>query len=257
LYLEAGFAWDRDGCCCWFHWYYSHDSFSESENIISNLVAKTTTTIRIRQHMDRIRDVSLVVASILLFAVFIHNPWPGRILAIVGLAGAAIMIGFTIRHLSVAEAFGLSKPDRRILIFTIPAAMTGLVLGIATRNSFDLSLLPAAVTGLALVAPLIGAVEELIFRGFIQGHLRPIGRLFSIAYASTVHTCYKLLVILTLSIPLQFDFFFLVFWTFLGGLAFGTLREFSRSSIPPVIAHAIFDVVLYGGMSVAPIWVWS
>ena len=207
--------------------------------------------------MDRIRDVSVVVACILLFAVFIHDPWPGRILAVAGLAGAAIMIGYTIRLISIVRAFGLSKPDRRILIFTIPAALLGLALGIATRNSFDLTPLPAAVTGLALVAPVIGAMEELVFRGYIQGHLRPIGRIFCVVYASTVHTSYKLLVILTLSVPLQFDFFFLVLWTFLGGLAFGALREFSRSSIPPVIAHAVFDIVLYGGMSVAPVWVWS
>lgn len=207
--------------------------------------------------MDRIRDATLVVAGILLFAVFIHDPWPGKGLAFIGLAGAAIMTGYSIRYISILEAFGVSKLSGRILTFTIPAIMLGLGLGVATRNSFDLTPLPVAVNSLAILAPLVGAMEELVFRGYIQGHLRSIGRIFSIMYAATVHTSYKLLVILTLSIPLQFDFFFLVIWTFLGGIAFGALREFSRSTVPPIIAHAVFDIVLYGGMAVAPAWVWS
>jgi membrane protease YdiL (CAAX protease family) len=78
-----------------------------------------------------------------------------------------------------------------------------------------------------------------------------------VVYASTVHTCYKLLVILSLSVPLQFDFFFLVAWTFVGGILFGSLRELSGSTLPPVIAHAVFDVVLYGGLATVPVWVWT
>ncbi|MCK5693629.1 MAG: CPBP family intramembrane metalloprotease, partial [Bacteroidales bacterium] len=54
-----------------------------------------------------------------------------------------------------------------------------------------------------------------------------------------------------------FDFFYLIFWTFLGGLLIGTLRELSGSTIPPVIAHAVFDIILYGGLAIAPVWVWS
>jgi membrane protease YdiL (CAAX protease family) len=78
-----------------------------------------------------------------------------------------------------------------------------------------------------------------------------------VVYASAVHTSYKLLVILTLSVPLQFDFFFLVFWTFVGGLLFGALREFSQSSLPAMMAHAVFDVVVYGGLATLPVWVWT
>jgi membrane protease YdiL (CAAX protease family) len=212
---------------------------------------------RIRKHPQRIRDVSLSILGILLFAGFIHQPFPYLLLAIGGLAGAGVVIGYSIRDVSVPEAFGVDRLHRKVLLYSLPALVLGAILGIATRNSFDVSLIPVRITGVALVAPLVGAVEELIFRGYIQGHLHPIGRFFSVVYASTVHTCYKLLVILTLSIPLQFDFFFLVFWTFVGGLLFGTLRELSGSAIPPVIAHAVFDVVLYGGLATIPVWVWS
>jgi membrane protease YdiL (CAAX protease family) len=203
------------------------------------------------------RDASGVVAGILLFALTIHYPGPLRILSIGGLAGAGILIGASIRHTPLLHAFGISKPDRRMLLFLIPATLLGILLGMATRHKFGLSLFPVSLGMMALVTPWIGAVEELIFRGYLQGTLLPVGRIFSILAASISHTCYKLLVILSLSSVLQFDLFFLVLWTLIGGTAFGVLRDLSRSSIPPLTAHALFDVVLYGGMWVAPVWVWS
>jgi len=35
------------------------------------------------------------------------------------------------------------------------------------------------------------------------------------------------------------------------------MREVSGSVIPPVIAHALFDIIVYGGASLAPVWIWS
>jgi membrane protease YdiL (CAAX protease family) len=197
------------------------------------------------------------VAGILLFALFIHHPGPLRVLAFVGLAGAGIWIGASIRHIPLLQAFGISRPSRKMFLFLIPATVLGIILGMATRHKYGLSSLPAAFGMMALVTPWIGAVEELIFRGYIQGTLLPVGRVFSILAASISHTCYKLLVIFSLSSVLQFDLFFLVLWTLIGGTAFGVLRDLSRSSIPPLTAHALFDVVLYGGMWIAPVWVWS
>lgn len=214
-------------------------------------------TSRIRQHPRRISFVLLSTTGILLFAGFIHHPFPLKLPAFAGLALSAMLIGYSSRHMTFQEAFGLGQINRRILLYTIPALILGLVLGILTRMRFELSLVPAGFKGIVLVAPMIGAVEEFIFRGYIQGHLRPIGKIFSIVTASSIHTCYKLLVILTLAVPLQFDFFFLIVWTFIGGLLFGILKELSGSTITPILAHAIFDIVLYGGMATAPVWVWS
>jgi membrane protease YdiL (CAAX protease family) len=209
------------------------------------------------KHPRRIRDVSFSVLGILLFAAFIHQAFPLLLLAIGGLAGTGVVIAYSIRELTVPEAFGVDRFNRKVLFYSIPALLIGILMGMATRNSFDVSLFPSRITGVALVAPVVGAAEELIFRGYIQGHLRPMGRIFPVIYTSTVHTSYKLLVILSLSAPLSFDFFFLVFWTFIGGLLFGALRELSGSTVPPMIAHAVFDVVLYGGLITAPAWVWS
>ena len=212
---------------------------------------------RIKQHPVRIRDVLLSFTGVLLFAGFIHHPFPLLLLAIGGLACTAVVIGFSIRHLTVLEAFGLNRLNRKILLYVLPAIVLGLGLGILTRSRFELTLIPVGFTGVAIVAPLVGSFEELVFRGYIQGQLRAIGKIFSIITASALHTTYKLLVILTLAVPLQFDFFFLIFWTFVGGVLIGTLRELSGNTIPPVIAHAVFDIVLYGGLVSAPVWVWS
>jgi membrane protease YdiL (CAAX protease family) len=212
---------------------------------------------RIRQHPGRIRDVLLSFTGILLFAGFIHQPFPLLLLAIGGLACTAVVIGFSIRHLTVLEAFGLNRLNQKILLYVLPAIVLGLVLGILTRSRFELTLIPVGFTSVAIVAPLVGSFEELVFRGYIQGQLRAVGKIFSIITASALHTTYKLLVILTLAVPLQFDFFFLIFWTFVGGVLIGTLRELSGNTIPPVIAHAVFDIVLYGELVSAPVWVWS
>ncbi len=207
--------------------------------------------------MKRICIVSLVVAGVLLFAVFIHSPQPFKLLAFTFLAGSGFMIGYSVRQGPILPALGLSGITRKSILFCLPALVIGSGLAILTRYTFDLSALPVSLKSFVLTAPLVGATEELIFRGYIQGYLQSIGHLFSITYASTVHTCYKLLVILSLAVPLQFDFFFLILWTFLGGIVFGVLKDLSKSSLPPMIAHAAFDIVLYGGLSVAPVWVWS
>ena len=219
--------------------------------------AKHTIRSRIREHPGRIRDVLLSFLGILLFAGFIHHPAPLILVSFGGLALTAAAIGFSTRNMAILEAFGIGRLNRRILLYTMAAICLGIVLGILSRNRFEMTLVPAGFTGVAFVAPLVGAAEDLVFRGYIQGHLRPVGKLRSIVTASSVHTCSTLLVILSLGLPLQFDFFFLIMWTFLGGLLFGILRELSRSSVPPLIAHAVFDIVLYGTLATAPLWVWS
>ena len=220
-------------------------------------MTKHSTADRIRQHPGLIRDVLLSFTGILLFAGFIHHPFPLILPALGGLAATAAVIGFSSRHMTILEIFGIKRLNRKVFIYALFAIVLGVILGILTRNRFELTLIPAGFTGVAFVAPLVGTAEELLFRGYIQGHLRPLGKIFSIITASTLHTSYKLLVILSLALPLQFDFFFLIFWTFIAGVLVGTMRELSGSTIPPVIAHAVFDIVLYGGLASAPMWVWS
>jgi membrane protease YdiL (CAAX protease family) len=215
------------------------------------------TSSRIRQNPGRIRDALLAFAGILLFAGFIHRNFPCKFLAIGGLLFTGAVIAFSTRKGSLREALGISSLNRRIILISLAAIVLGTLLGIWTRRRFELTLVPAGLTGVAVVAPLIGAVEELLFRGYLQGRLRPAGRALAIVTASAMHTSYKLLVILSLAAPMQFEFFFLIFWTFIGGILFGILREASGHVLPPLLAHAAFDIILYGSLPVPPVWVWS
>ena len=210
-----------------------------------------------RNHIAGLAAVSLVVAGIFLFALFIHKPWPWKIIALSALLASALIIGFTPREVSLLSILGIGKPSLRIYLLMMVGLIIGTALGIYTRHHFELGLLPVTLTLVAVIAPLTGAMEELLFRGYIQGKLNSINPIFAVLYAAISHTAYKLLVIYSLGRPLEFDFLFLAQWTFLGGLAFGSLRFFAQSIFPPLIAHAIFDIILYGGLLTAPFWVWS
>lgn len=212
---------------------------------------------RIRQHQGHLQYTSLALIGILVFAAFVHHKQVLFFLAIGGLTWSALMIALSIRNMPILKAFGIDRLSRKILIYCLPALVLGLLMGIFTRNSANLALFPARITRVAIIAPLVGAVEELIFRGYFQGDLRPIGRGFSIISTSVGHSAYKMLVILSLPLPLQFDIFFLIIWTFIGGVLFGLLREQSGSTIPPILAHALFDIILYGDLVTSPVWVWT
>jgi membrane protease YdiL (CAAX protease family) len=217
----------------------------------------TSLPLKREQIVKLLGRVSLVVAGILIFALFIHDPWPRRIIALGGLLISASIMGFTLRQDSLQHVFGIGKPNLKISLFTLAGLLLGGALGIFTRQHFKLSLLPSALTLIAFIAPLTGAMEELVFRGYIQGKLNPVNRIFALVYAAIAHTAYKLLVIYSLGRPHEFDFLFLAQWTLLGGLAFGGLRLLSKSIYPPLLAHLVFDILLYGGLLLVPFWVWA
>jgi membrane protease YdiL (CAAX protease family) len=74
--------------------------------------------------------------------------------------------------------------------------------------------------------------------------------------SSLLHTVYKCALFVLPVSTNQVNISLLFIWTFLGGLIFGWLKEYSRSAVPPAIAHAIFDIIAYAGYTHAPWWVW-
>jgi membrane protease YdiL (CAAX protease family) len=125
------------------------------------------------------------------------------------------------------------------------------------RGISKVSLLPQTLTFIALIAPMIGITEELLFRGFLQGKLSSINIYAAIVLTSFAHTLYKYLVLRSLPSDIGTDFFLLIVVTFIAGLMFGVLRVLSRSIIPSCLTHGVFDVLVYGGFSTWPVWVWS
>jgi hypothetical protein len=43
----------------------------------------------------------------------------------------------------------------------------------------------------------------------------------------------------------------------IGGVIAGLLRQSSGSAIPPMAAHAAFDLIVYGALARSPWWVWG
>ena len=109
-----------------------------------------------------------MVAGMMLFALFIHDPWPRRLIALSSLLVSGLIIGFSLRQISLLELFGLGKAKLRISLFTLAGLLIGCAMGFFTRHHFKLGLFPASLTLIALLAPLVGTVEELFSLGISQ-----------------------------------------------------------------------------------------
>jgi membrane protease YdiL (CAAX protease family) len=56
--------------------------------------------------------------------------------------------------------------------------------------------------------------------------------------------------------PADINVGFLALWTFGVGLLFGTVRHLSKSLLPSLTAHVLFDILVYAEFTTAPWWVW-
>jgi membrane protease YdiL (CAAX protease family) len=177
--------------------------------------------------------------------------------AIVGLILAAAAIQQSLDNVvSWLELFGLLLGSRRFAFLALLGGLLGLLLGSLCRWEFEAALLPQKLGTFALVAPVIGAAEEIIYRGYVQGRLSQWGMTTAAGGAALAHTCYKCALFALPPRAAETDFLLLAGWTFLAGLLAGALRELAGSVGPSIAAHSVFDVVVYGELSEAPWWVW-
>jgi membrane protease YdiL (CAAX protease family) len=203
-------------------------------------------------------EVAGCLSGIFLFAFFIQRDSALQYFAYAGILLAAWMMSRTIRDLSTAlQVFGISLSGRRILFYSLAGLVLGSLLALLSNYLREEHLFPPVITWFAALAPLIGIAEELVFRGYVQSRLAVTGSLFSIVLASAGHTCYKYLVIKTVPGDLPVNYASLVLLTFVVGVVFGILRDRSKSILPAAMAHAVFDIIIYGGQAAAPVWVWS
>jgi membrane protease YdiL (CAAX protease family) len=200
----------------------------------------------------------LVIVGICIFGMFIHADSWRRIISFAGLAFAAVIISRSAGDIkSLLSILGIVPFTRKMIYYSIAGIILGMLLGLLYNFIKADSLLPATLTKFALIAPLIGITEELVFRGFVQSRSASSGALASVLITASGHTLYKYLVIRTVPVNLNTDIASLVILTFLAGVVFGIMREASRSAIPPALAHALFDIIVYGGASLTPVWIWN
>ena len=203
-------------------------------------------------------ETILLVVGIGIFAWFIQEDNYLIAIAFGGLLMASLVISaIIVKSESPAEIFGIDRFNLRILIYCIAGIIIGVVPAFCGRYYYDLPDFPASLTIIALVSPLIGITEELIFRGFIQGRLRVIGTVGAVCIAAAAHTLYKFLVLSSVADIVEVNFLTLVGLTFGFGLVVGFIRAASRSVIPALVAHASFDILMYGDFTSMPVWVWG
>jgi membrane protease YdiL (CAAX protease family) len=206
-----------------------------------------------------VAEAAVASAGLALFALTVHCGWPWMLLGVGGLAAAAAAIGVSLAGAtSPCALLGITRPSARTLAMVAAGLLVGAALATTYRTYMGLAALPAGgLEAFVLLACLIGAAEEVVYRGYVQGRLSGLGWPAAVALAAAAHAIYKTSLFAFPAGPHEVSYLMLAVWTFLGGIAFGTLRQTSGSLLPPVAAHAAFDLIVYGAMADAPWWVWG
>ena len=202
------------------------------------------------------RDVWFLSLGMALFAVLVHKTGTLFVGALAGLLLAAVVL--TTRGFALAShraLFGWAPSRRFWPIGFFAASALGVLLGMWNRHSLGHALLPETLGIFTLVAASIGIAEEIVYRGFVFGRMRHLGAGPAVVAAAASHTLYKVCLFLIPPAAVDGSLHALAFWTFAGGLLFGILRERLGGLLAPILAHALFDVVVYGDAATAPWWV--
>ena len=193
----------------------------------------------------------------MVFSWFIHYEFPFRMLSFAALLLPAYFFSRNLRSLSdLRKITWESAPLKITLLYCIAGLLAGMMLAIFYRWKLQISIFPKSIHYFVIIAALIGGLEELVFRGFIQEYVKSINGPFSIAFSTISHTGYKCCLFLSPMIVADIDIGFLALWTFIAGILFGTIKHFSKSILPPLVAHAVFDILVYAEFVRAPWWVW-
>jgi membrane protease YdiL (CAAX protease family) len=200
-----------------------------------------------------------VAGGMVIFAAFSHRGLPWILVSATGLLGATISLERSLRRAPrVAALLGLEGFSGKTARFAAVGGALGAGAGLLHRRGLGLPLLPAGGLEIfAAMACLIGATEELVYRGWLQGRLRTLGWPVAVVAAAAAHAAYKSALFAWPPGPAQIDCAAIAGWTFVGGVVLGLLRQLSGSVVPAMVAHAAFDLLVYGALAHAPWWVWG
>jgi membrane protease YdiL (CAAX protease family) len=203
-------------------------------------------------------EAAAASAGMVLFALFVRSGLPLVILSGVGLMGTALAVANTFRaERRPAAVLGFSPLSGKTGVFVALGCAVGVGFGVLHRVTWEMGATPARLAPFAFVGACIGAAEELVYRGYVQGRLRAFGWVVPVVVAALAHTAYKTALFAFPPDGVAIDLRYLAVWTFVGGVVFGVLRQASGSVLPPLAAHVVFDIIVYGENVQAPWWVWS
>src|SRR4030042_766767 len=129
------------------------------------------------RHWPPLAEAAAVCLGMILFGLFSHQGLPWIAISVAGLLSVAFCIQRSIVSMrDIPPLFGLSG-SWKVLIISLAGCAVGVGLGAYDRFSLGMTLLPGpALHPFALAACGIAAAEELLFRGWMQGRLRVLGR---------------------------------------------------------------------------------
>jgi membrane protease YdiL (CAAX protease family) len=210
-----------------------------------------------RKKIALLAEASLCSLGLMLFSFFIHYKFPVRLLSFAALLLSALIISRNLRSGSdLKRITGQNHSNKKTFQYVVFGIGAGIVLAVFYRWHLDLTLFPRSFHLFVIAAALIGCMEELVFRGFIQDFVERINGPFSILFSTLSHTGYKCCLFLSPAIAGNVDIGFLALWTFGAGIVFGSVRYFTKSLLPSLTAHAVFDILVYAAFTQAPWWVW-
>ena len=195
--------------------------------------------------------------GLMVFSFFVQCKFPVRLIALAALLMPAFIISKNLTSFTDLKRVTGGYVSCKInLLYLLTGIAMGIMLVFIYRWHLELRLFPASLHLFVITAALIGSVEELVFRGFLQEYVRNINGPFSILFSTLSHTGYKCCLFLSPAITSNVNIGFLALWTFLAGILFGTVRHLTRSLLPSFSAHALFDILVYAEFVTAPWWVW-
>ncbi len=179
---------------------------------------------------------------LVLFSYFIHDVLPLRVIAFVALGAMALLIGMDRGD----DRFLGKMKDRRSLGFGTIIAIAGALLAVYyLRDEANMPMVPKSFGWFAILAAIIGSTEELVFRGWLQSQFSRRWAWLGILFAAFAHAAYKSALFLSPEIMYDLNTLGLFRMTFLAGIFLGGLRYYTGSVWPALLAHAIFDLLVY------------
>jgi membrane protease YdiL (CAAX protease family) len=193
-----------------------------------------------------------------IFGLSSHGSFPVSLAALAGLTITALALAASFRGTpSRYGLFGLTRFSPSITGWLVSGVLLGIGLAFLLRFTSHYPILLKGLEPFVLTAMAIGAAEELLFRGFIQGRLAPLGWWAAIALAASAHTAYKVALFTFPPDGVSVRLGILAFFTFVAGLLLGLLRHRSGSVLPAMASHMTFDILVYGDWGTAPWWIWG
>jgi membrane protease YdiL (CAAX protease family) len=195
--------------------------------------------------------------GLMVFSFFIQYNFPFHLLSFAALFITAYFFNRKLQSFSDLRKIISENASIKItILYCIAGIFPGILLAVLYRWHLDISLFPKSGHLFVFIAALIGCTEELVFRGFIQDYVKVINAPFSILFSTISHTGYKCCLFLSPMSVTDIDIGFLAFWTLIAGILFGSIKHLSKSLLPSLIAHALFDILVYAEYAIAPWWVW-